>query len=202
MHLRFARLAYPVTALGPGRRLALWVAGCSLRCHGCITPELQSADAGKAIPVARLAERILALNTALDGITLTGGEPFEQAEALAELWASIAPQRPEWDLLAFSGYTLAQLQARPNSGRLLAFTDLLVAGPFLPQRPSQHPLLASGNQQLHDLTPRGRRMMIACDESSPPRANLGYLGDGRGWLVGLLDPDERRSLHRRLGSEE
>jgi anaerobic ribonucleoside-triphosphate reductase activating protein len=197
--LVFSRLAYPVTALGPGRRLALWVAGCPMRCPGCITPELQDPAAGRAVPVERLAQRILALDLPLDGITLTGGEPFEQPAALAALWQRIAPERPHWDLMAFSGYTLGQLATRPQAAALLAVTDLLIAGPYRQGRPGQHPLLASANQRLHPLSERGAALEAACGRLAAPPANLGRLGGGGGWLIGILDPEQRRRLHRGLG---
>jgi anaerobic ribonucleoside-triphosphate reductase activating protein len=197
LNLCLARIAYPVTALGPGRRLALWVAGCPLRCPGCISPELQDPAAGRAVPVERLVRRILRLGPALDGVTLSGGEPFAQAPALAALWQGLAPARPHWDLLAFSGHTLAQLRARPEATELLAVTDLLVAGPYLREQPGGHPLLASANQRLHPLSHRGARLAAAA-AGDTPRANLG-LGGGRGWLIGILDPEARRRVHLGLG---
>ncbi len=124
--LRLAHIAYPETALGPGRRLALWVAGCPLDCNGCITPELQSLTAGKAISIESLAQRILALKPALDGVTFTCGEPFAQASALAQLWEQLAQLRPQWSLMVFSGFALAQLRANPGASILLKATDILV----------------------------------------------------------------------------
>ena len=82
MDLMLHSLAHPVTALGPGRRVALWVAGCPLRCPGCITPQLLEAGGGRAVAVDRLAERILHLEDDLDGITLSGGEPFAPCSCL------------------------------------------------------------------------------------------------------------------------
>ena len=49
-------LAYPVTSLGPGRRVVLWVAGCSRRCPGCISPELLTSDAGQEVAVERVLD--------------------------------------------------------------------------------------------------------------------------------------------------
>jgi len=198
MKLRLARLAYPVTALGPGRRLVLWVAGCPLRCPGCITPELQDPAAGRDVPVERLAQRILRLEPPLDGITLSGGEPFAQAPALAALWRQLRPQRPHWDLLIFSGHPLSQLRRRPEAAELLAHTDLLVAGPYRRERPGGHPLLASANQRLYALSERGEAMCAACTDPCAPRANLGLLPDQRGWLIGILDPEQRQRLHEGL----
>ena len=85
MRLALHSLAYPVTALGPGRRVVVWVAGCGLRCPGCITPQLWSRQSGRLVPVDRLADYMSRLAHPLDGVTVSGGEPFEQAEALGTL---------------------------------------------------------------------------------------------------------------------
>ncbi len=198
--LRMSHLAYPVTALGPGRRLALWVAGCPLRCPGCITPELQPTDAGRSIPIARLAAHVLKLPMDLQGVTLTGGEPFAQARALADLWALLSAARPAWDLLVFSGHRLAELQARGlSSAALLAPTDILIDGPYLRTRPIVHPLRASANQRIHYLSKRGRALRGDCEARNPSLANLGIGRCDEGWLIGILDGDRRQRLHRELG---
>ena len=53
MNLIVHSLAHPVTSLGPGRRVVLWVTGCAKHCEGCMSPEMQDPEAGKAIPVPR-----------------------------------------------------------------------------------------------------------------------------------------------------
>ena len=196
--INMARIAWPVTSLGPGRRLALWVAGCPLDCRGCITPELQPPAAGRAIAVQALARHILAVPMPLDGVTLTGGEPFEQGPALAALWQSLAAVRPAWDLLVFTGYPHRHLCGRLDARRLLGAADLLIAGPYLADRPGSFPLLASANQRMVALTERGRGLAARCDRPQP-LANIGARGDGSGWLIGVLDESSRRRLHRRLG---
>ncbi len=198
--LRMSHLAYPVTALGPGSRLAIWVAGCPLRCPDCITPELQRTDAGRSIPVNHLADHILRLPLHLQGVTITGGEPFAQAGALTDLWALLAAARPGWDLLIFSGHRLAELQARGGAGAaLLANTDILIDGPYLRGRQIAHPLRASANQQIHYLSNRGRVLREACEDGDLGAANLGISRRRGSWLIGILDPRRRRRLHRRLG---
>ncbi len=198
--LRMSHLAYPVTALGPGSRLALWVAGCPLRCPDCITPELQRTDAGRSIPVSRLADHILRLPMRLQGVTFTGGEPFAQARALSELWTLLAEARPEWNLLVFSGHRLVQLQARGGAcAALLADTDILIDGPYLRDRQIAHPLRASANQRIHYMSTRGRVLREACEVGNPGAANLGIGSRHGSWLIGILDSDRRRQLHRDLG---
>lgn len=200
MELRLHSLAYPVTALGPGRRVAVWVAGCPLRCKGCITPGLLSADAGKSITIERVAKRLFTLPVSLDGITLTGGEPFAQAQALSVLLDAIKSGRPQWNVLTFSGFSLEQLRRGiPWQRSLLARTDVLVDGPYAARRPGHHPLLASANQRIHLLTGRARKLEEKLSALRTNVANLGLNSDANDWLIGILDSASRRRLHDNLG---
>jgi anaerobic ribonucleoside-triphosphate reductase activating protein len=194
--LNLARLAYPVTALGPGRRAVLWVAGCPLQCPGCISPELRDPAAGARLPWSRVLARLLAL-PGLDGITLTGGEPFAQAGPLAELLEALAPARPDWDVLAYSGYSLARLRRLgPDVERLLAGCDVLVAGPYRADRPARHPLAGSGNQRVYRLSPRSQGPRWEDLPDQPANLGSGAAGD---LLIGILNPARRARLHRDLG---
>jgi len=198
--LRMKWLSWPVTALGPGRRVALWVAGCSLGCPGCITPELQPAGSGRELPVGRIAERVLGIAEELDGITLTGGEPFEQAGALAELLDILLAERREWSVLAYSGYPLRHLSRMGSeSAALLARTDILVAGPYAGGRPIEHRLAGSGNQQVQALSALGRRLLAAGDPQPREQANLAVGQSGADLLIGIFSSATRARLHRSLG---
>ncbi|MBF0255796.1 MAG: radical SAM protein [Gammaproteobacteria bacterium] len=196
--LNLARLARPLTSLGPGRRLGLWVAGCALDCPGCISPELRNSAAGKLIGSEQLAQHILAMPEPLDGLSLSGGEPFDQAPALAALWSRLKPARPRWNLLIFSGYSHRHLRRLPQAQGLLGCCDLLIAGPYRAGKVSTEPLLASRNQQTLPLSPRGEQMLAALHDPVP-NANIGQDSQGRGWLIGILDPEQRQQLHQDLG---
>lgn len=79
------RILYPVTSLGPGRRIALWVAGCSRHCAHCANPELWQRHEQQKITPQKLAAAVRgAVQGTVDGITISGGEPFEQAQELTE----------------------------------------------------------------------------------------------------------------------
>lgn len=138
---------------GPGLRAVVWVQGCPRRCPGCFNQAMQEFRDNQPVPVTELAERILAV-TGITGVTFSGGEPFAQADALAELAERL--RRQGLDIVIFTGYTQAELTAgqNPDWHRLLAVTDLLIAGPFERERPSQQYLLGSANQELLFLTDR------------------------------------------------
>ncbi len=201
MKLSVYAMAHPVTALGPGIRVALWVAGCPLHCPGCLTPHLWDADAGVAVAVEQVARALLAIPYPLDGLTLTGGEPFAQAEPLAELLEHLKAARPEWNVLGYSGYTLAALRRRgAGSAHLLAGIDVLVAGPYRERRPQTHPLAGSGNQRIYLLSERGRDLAPAIDRAAPDALNLA-LGSHGEWLIGVARGAARTAIHRALGSD-
>lgn len=108
------RLYFPVTALGPGKRVAVWTCGCTKHCPGCANPELWEARSDAAIAPARLAAILndLAARTGAHRITFTGGDPLEQAGDLAQVLAAIRPAFD--DILVYTGYTLEELAAAPD----------------------------------------------------------------------------------------
>jgi anaerobic ribonucleoside-triphosphate reductase activating protein len=152
--LRVAQLVPRTGAEGPGLRFALWVQGCSLRCPGCCNPEMFAPGRGRETDVEALAARVLA-TPGLEGLSLLGGEPFEQAPAAAALAARV--RAAGLSVMVFSGFTLEELRARPDAAALLAQTDLLVDGRYDRTQPeSQRRWIGSRNQRLHFLTDRYR----------------------------------------------
>ena len=192
--LRLFALSFPVTALGPGNRLVLWVAGCGRSCPGCISPEMQPADAGRAVPVSRLAERILKIDMPLSGVTVSGGEPFDQAEPLAVLLETLREARPDWNVLLYTGYLLGELEPRKDTAGLLRLVDILVDGPYRCDLPQTHPLAGSGNQQVHYLTDRGRDLRGAIESLPVGGINYGLSEDGTmDMVIGVTSEEQRRN---------
>jgi anaerobic ribonucleoside-triphosphate reductase activating protein len=145
-----ARFLASTRAEGPGERTALWVQGCAIRCPECFNPQLWTFRGGELVAPAELVERVLAAGT--PGVTLLGGEPFDQAGALAEVAAGV--RRAGRSVMTFTGYTRAGLARAVGDGRddvaaLLAETDLLVAGPFRANLvDAQRPWVGSTNQEF------------------------------------------------------
>lgn len=152
--LRVAARVPDTEAEGPGLRYALWLQGCSLRCPGCCNPGMLDPAGGETIDAAALLAEIRAA-PGIEGVTLLGGEPFEQALPLAALARGV--RRAGLGLMAFSGYTLAELRARADSQPLLAELDLLIDGRYLGSRPDRRRrFIGSENQRVHFLTGRYR----------------------------------------------
>ncbi|MEZ4315652.1 MAG: 4Fe-4S single cluster domain-containing protein, partial [Polyangiaceae bacterium] len=127
MKLNIAGWIPKSAANGPGERFVLWVQGCPLACEGCWNPETWSFAPRHVRTIDDVEAEILA-TPGIEGVTLSGGEPFAQAEALAEL-ARRARQRG-LSVVVFTGYELRELRW-PAARELLATVDLLVTGRFV-----------------------------------------------------------------------
>jgi len=154
MELEIGALVERTECEGPGARFALWVQGCRIRCAGCCNPQFFSASGGRKVETRELAERLRARAQGLEGVTFLGGEPFDQAEALAEL-ARVA-RAACLSVMTFTGYALEELRTRSGgAAELLAATDLLVDGPYDRDQPESHRRwVGSANQRFHFLTDR------------------------------------------------
>ncbi len=145
-------------SMGPGLRACVWVRGCSINCKGCATPQLIPATPTRMVRVEEVLERILASHGEhqIEGVSFSGGEPFEQAPALARLAASA--REHGLSTLSWSGYTRAYLEsgrAPTGSAELLAHLDVLIDGAYvLDQASGTTPLRGSTNQVIHFLTSR------------------------------------------------
>jgi len=154
--LRVATISDDTEAEGPGRRWALWVQGCTIRCPGCCNPEMFAAERGTPTPVDALIARLDAARArGVEGISVLGGEPFEQAAGVAAI--ARAARAMGLTVMVYSGYTLAELRARPDAAALLGEVDLLVDGRYDRERPEPPPpvgrrWLGSTNQTMHFLT--------------------------------------------------
>lgn len=157
--LRLAQVIPCTEAEGPGRRFAVWVQGCPLRCPGCCNPEMLPFEGGFEVGVDELAARAerAAEEDGVEGITLLGGEPLAQAAGLAALARRVRARG--LSVMVFSGFALEQIResADPHALDLLAHTDLLVDGPYLRERPEpRRRWIGSSNQRVHALTDRYR----------------------------------------------
>lgn len=135
---------------GPGLRFTLFTQGCPHHCPGCHNPQTHAFDGGKEIPVEELTKIILH-NPLTDGITLSGGEPFAQPEACAELARRV--REKGLNVWAYSGWTFEELlRGTPAQRELLGLCDVLVDGPFvLTQRSLSLKWRGSTNQRVIDV---------------------------------------------------
>ncbi len=130
MILRIAGTVNDSIVDGTGIRFTIFTQGCPHNCEGCHNPETHDFNGGQEVDTAELLEKIRS-NPLLDGVTFSGGEPFMQAEALAELGRQI--KSLGLNIITYTGFTFEQLlEADSKNGwnKLLEVTDYLVDGKF------------------------------------------------------------------------
>ena len=151
--LRLAGFDIDGIADGPGLRCVVFVQGCPHHCPGCQNPQTWPFDGpAEVVTPSQVRDRIEA--TVLDtGVTFSGGEPFAQADALADLADLL---RPRYDIACYTGYVfealLKKAEEEPGVRRLLERIDILVDGPFVQARRDRLLLFrGSGNQRILDV---------------------------------------------------
>ncbi|MGI6406785.1 MAG: anaerobic ribonucleoside-triphosphate reductase activating protein [Syntrophaceticus sp.] len=132
MKLRIAGYTEESVVDGPGIRFVIYAQGCPHRCTGCHNPETWDFNGGEEIT----AEEILSLirgTQLLQGVTLSGGEPFAQAEVLAAFAKQVKVMG--LDIVTYTGYTFEELLEMSKDAQgiklLLERSDFLVDGPYL-----------------------------------------------------------------------
>ena len=185
------RAHYPVTTLGPGVRAGFWVQGCTIGCHRCASQDTWPADPSRLVDVGQLIDWLATLPR-LEGLTVTGGEPFQQPEAVHALLAAVrdwaAEQGRVPDILVYSGYTYGALNRRASAAPVLALCDAVITGPYVDRLNPGGRWRGSANQQLIVLSPLGHERFdnADADTSNAREQRLQLSSDGRElWLIGI-----------------
>lgn len=211
------RLSGPLDSLtvarhsGPGLRVIFWVQGCSLLCtRNCLNPHLLRGEGGWPIRPGELAGAVLTKArdyAEVEGVTVLGGEPFDQASALA---LALEPVRAVGlSVMVYTGHTLEELRERAAGdegvARLLALCDILVDGPFVDELfDGSLVWRGSTNQRLLSLSGRYGEAELGRAQSLQGRAvSLMRAPDGAFAVSGAQSPESARELRllaRELGS--
>lgn len=140
-------------ANGPGARAVIWTQGCTLNCPGCFNPETHSFNGGEEVAVDDLFQRLVSLGDAIEGVTISGGEPLQQLRPLVALLRRV---REETDLsvLVFTGYAWDEIGRMPEADALLACVDALIAGRYDQTQRLARDLRGSANKTVHFLSER------------------------------------------------
>ena len=151
--MNVARILYPVRVLGPGERVGLWLSGCNRGCKGCSNPELWQRKPEFEISTDNLLRLIHKISDAhpVDGFTVSGGEPFDQAQDLSELVKEISVISD--DILIYSGYKIEELRNRNDTSTeyILNNAAVLIDGAYIEELNDNSFLRGSSNQKIHIL---------------------------------------------------
>ena len=150
-------------ANGPGVRAVIWVQGCTIGCNGCYSASTHPHEASSLHRPSEIAEWLQSIPN-IEGVTFSGGEPFEQAAAVLETINSIRENiGSDFSVFVYTGYEIEFLRKSndKNVHDLLDAVDILSAGPF-DNKLRDETLLwrGSSNQSLHFLSNRYNAVQI------------------------------------------
>ena len=197
MRLHLSRLHFPVTTLGPGRRVGIWLQGCSIRCPGCISADTWAAGLGETT-VEAVLETLGPWLEEADGITISGGEPFEQPCALNALLRSLQAARPGADVLVYSGRPWEKISTLVHAWDGLL--DAVISDPFDAGAGQTLAWRGSDNQRMHLLTARARERYDPWTKAPPAAMDLFFHG-GEAWMAGIPAPGFLEAVQRELGRQ-
>ena len=143
---------YASRANGPGLRAVIWFQGCTLGCPSCFNPDTHAEHGGFEADTEVLASELLRRGQQIEGVSFSGGEPFQQPEGFLHLLERLAGS--PLGKLAFSGYTEREIRALPLGPAILHHLDVLIAGRYVRSKHLGRQLLGSSNQQVHLLSER------------------------------------------------
>lgn len=153
--MNISSLGLSINTNGPGRRLCIWLQGCSLSCEGCFNPHTHPFDNSLLLTPAQIVEHIVAFEKEerIRGITLTGGEPLQQPE---QVLALLNQMPTNLDILLFTGYTVKEILADPIKSEIVKRCDASLCGrykafPEIAPLACKKLLLSSGRIRKEDI---------------------------------------------------
>jgi len=186
MILNVAQVAFGLCAgvLGATpHRMGVWTQGCSLRkCPGCTSTHTWSPTLGRRLAVASLIELARRQTVRPAGLTVSGGEPTDQAAAVAALVQTFRAEFPGTEAVLYTGLRWPALVSRyPGFAQLF---DVAITGPYVQTRPAT-PLAGSTNQEVRLLTPLAERLYRDWDRWPVHAVQVAARSDARVVAVGI-----------------
>lgn len=153
MTIRVFDIIDGITKLGPGVRFGIWTQGCLRKCAGCMTPGSQPLDGGYLVDVDSLVNTIK--QSGKTELTISGGEPFLQTDALSELLIKL---RKDIDIgvIVYTGFTYEEIRLNNGYSKLLDQCDLIIDGAYEESLNDGKNLRGSSNQKAVLLSDRYR----------------------------------------------
>lgn len=148
MKLKLYMKCSSTEVLGPGKRFAIWVQGCNRHCKGCIAPDTWNIEDGIEISVDELANEVINAPN-IEGITISGGEPFLQQDPLCELIRIVRNQR-DLGVIIYTGYSHKEIV----NTKLASMADIIIDGEYIQEQNDDMSLRGSSNQNVICVTDR------------------------------------------------
>ena len=164
--------------LGPYKRFNVWVQGCKRRCKGCIAKDSWALDGGELVEVDAIVQQILRQEN-IEGITISGGEPFLQQDALCELIREVREHK-DIGVIIYTGMKYSEIE----NTALAHSADLIIDGEYVEELNDNKSLRGSSNQSVLCLTERYNDVVSEYYGRNGRKIEL-ILADGATQMIGI-----------------
>ena len=195
------RFQNKTSVLGPGIRSVVWFHGCSRKCKGCIAAEMNNSNDFYKIEVQELLENVRSVN-GVEGITLSGGEPFQQD--LSEMYSFLSQikQTTSLSVMVYTGYLLSEIMEDGEKKKLLDFIDVLVDGPYIEEEDKGQLWRGSENQSIYFLSARYKDMEAQIKLKTGRPVEFAFTEGLQFSITGIPPRGFKDSLSRRLKEKD
>lgn len=190
MKWQLNKIQYPIYNLGPGKRIGIWLQGCDLGCKGCVNQTLWSDTGGRSVDVLDTFNWLLAIEGEFEGLTISGGEPFQQYEPLMA-FLHLVKKRTTLNVYCFSGYYLSELDQRFPDKLFYRYIDFLLDGRYITELHHDNNLKGSSNQTLYRFVDG---VAVREEETSTRKWSVHISTDNRVYMAGIPKKDELINL--------
>lgn len=151
--IRLAGIAENSLVNGKGLRKVFFSQGCSHHCEGCFNQHTWEFTGGRMFDMDELVQKVKD-EPFLDGVTFSGGDPFQQADKFAYLAKKL--HEANINIWAYTGYTFEELmklaQTNPHIKQMINNVDVIVDGRFMKDKMSENlKYCGSSNQRVIDV---------------------------------------------------
>lgn len=184
--------------LGSAPRMIVWLHGCGRGCPGCIAEDWNRKKEPTFSLSVNSISCLIVSHPELEGVTISGGEPFRQAAALGQFVETL--RKKGLGIIIYTGYTLAELQLDLRTGvrQALDGCDTLIDGPYDETLNDDQAFRGSSNQTIHHFTSRYRKYFSSCKT----RRSVFRQEDGYRYILGIPDSATREqwaNIKRNVG---
>lgn len=173
--------------LGPYKRFIVWVQGCKRRCKGCIAKDSWSLDGGELVEVDTIVQQILRQEN-IEGITISGGEPFLQQDALCELISKVRAHK-DIGVIIYTGMKYNEIE----NTALAHSADLIIDGEYVEELNDNKSLRGSSNQNVLCLTERYKDIVSEYYGKQGRKIEL-ILADGITRMIGIPSKEFKQMI--------
>jgi len=182
MYWKINNIRFPIYNLGPGKRVGIWVQGCSKKCPGCINPTLWDYGMGQKVNIELLVRMLSYIQEDYQGVTVSGGEPFDQYESLI-VFCAFLKKITNLDIYIFTGYTLEELYEKFHKNLFAKYIDFLMDGRYIAEKHDNNNTRGSLNQNLYKFINERPILQKECFKSGQWSINISH--DNKIYMSGI-----------------